>query len=55
VEECFTEANRLLTSNRDRLDHLATALLEHDSLDEKEILEVTGLIAPVVSTDARTA
>jgi cell division protease FtsH len=55
VEECFTEANRLLISNRDKLDHLATALLEHDSLDEKEILEVTGLIAPVVSTDARTA
>src|SRR5207302_11331047 len=43
VEECFAEADRLLTANRDRLDRLATALLERDSLDEKEILEVTGL------------
>jgi cell division protease FtsH len=43
VEECFSEANSLLKDNRDRLDRLARALLEHDSLDEKEILEVTGL------------
>ena len=43
MEECFAEADRLLTANRDRLDRLATALLERDSLDEKEILEVTGL------------
>ena len=57
VEECFTEANRLLNSNRDRLDKLAGALLEHDSLEEKEILEVTGLTPPAVgaTVEGRTA
>jgi cell division protease FtsH len=55
VDECFSEANRLIKANRDRLDRLAEALLEHDSLDEKEILDVTGLTPPVVAADARTA
>src|SRR5207302_10599967 len=57
VEECFTEANRLLNANRDRLDKLAEALLEHDSLEEKEILEVTGLTPPAVgaTVEGRTA
>jgi cell division protease FtsH len=43
VEECLTEAQRLLGENRGRLDALATALLKEDSLDESEIHRVTGL------------
>jgi cell division protease FtsH len=43
VEECETEAVRLLTAHRDKLTALATALLEAESLDEHEILAVTGL------------
>jgi cell division protease FtsH len=43
VEECFTEAHRLLGDNRGRLDALAQALLKTESLDEPEILRVTGL------------
>jgi cell division protease FtsH len=43
AEECFTEAVRLLEANRARLDALASALLRHDSLDETEILAVTGI------------
>jgi len=43
VEECHQEALRLLRENRPRLDALATALLAKDTLDEKEILEVTGI------------
>jgi cell division protease FtsH len=43
VDECLAEAHRLLEQNRSRLDALATALLERESLDESEIHQVTGL------------
>ncbi|MDR0360583.1 MAG: ATP-dependent zinc metalloprotease FtsH [bacterium] len=43
VEECHEEAERLLHVNRDKLDALTKALLAEDSLDEAEILRVTGL------------
>jgi cell division protease FtsH len=46
ADECFVEASRLLGEHRNKLDDLAHALLEHDSLDEKEILAVTGLTPP---------
>jgi cell division protease FtsH len=45
VEECLAEAGRLLAENRGRLDALAQALLREDTLDEAEILAVTGLPA----------
>jgi cell division protease FtsH len=43
IGECHDEALRLLTKHRGELDSLARALLEHETLDEEEILEVTGL------------
>jgi cell division protease FtsH len=43
VEECQDEAARLLHEHRPRLDALAHALLKEDSLDEREVHEVTGL------------
>ena len=43
AEECLTEAEKLLVDHRAQLDTLAKALLEHDSLDETEILDVTGI------------
>src|SRR5882724_10804976 len=46
VEECQGEATRLLAAHRDQLVALATALLKAESLDEREILEVTGLGRP---------
>src|SRR5438034_742163 len=46
VEECQGEATRLLSAHRDKLVALATALLKAESLDEREILEVTGLGPP---------
>jgi len=51
-EECLRQAVSLLTSNRDKLDALVKALLEHDTLGEAEILAVTGLEAPVASAAA---
>jgi cell division protease FtsH len=46
VEECEQDARRLLSEHRDKLDALATALLKAESLDEEEILKVTGLSRP---------
>jgi cell division protease FtsH len=43
ADECFTEAMKLLTDNRSRLDALSKALLAEDSLGEDQILTVTGL------------
>jgi cell division protease FtsH len=43
IGECHDEARRLLTEYRKELDALARALLEQETLDEEEILEVSGL------------
>ena len=43
LDESQAEAVRLLTQRRHELDALARALLQHETLDEQEILNVTGL------------
>jgi cell division protease FtsH len=43
--ECLVDAEKLLTEHRSQLDALARALLKSDSLDEAQILEVTGIKA----------
>src|SRR5262245_2952422 len=43
IGESHEEARRLLTAHRKQLDLLAEALVARESLNEKEILEVTGL------------
>jgi cell division protease FtsH len=43
INESHQEARRLLSEHRPALDALAAALLERETLDEREILEVTGL------------
>lgn len=43
INESYQEAQRLLRENRAALDKLAQALLKRETLDEQEILEVTGL------------
>ena len=43
IDECHGEARRLLTEHRKELEALARALLERETLEEEEILEVTGL------------
>jgi cell division protease FtsH len=53
ADECLQSATRLLSEHRDQLEALARALLERDSLNEAEILEVTGLpAAPAASVSA---
>jgi cell division protease FtsH len=51
ITECHDMARRLLAQHRPALDALATALLERETLGEREILEVTGLpAAPALET-----
>ena len=59
VQECHAEAVRLLEENRSKLDSLAAALLEHDTLDEGQIHQATGItprparvIAPPLPTES---
>lgn len=61
INESHDEAMCLLRKHRKALDALVRALLERETLDEKEILEVTGLPSapalespPVSEVDART-
>lgn len=43
LDECYQEALGLIRQHRDALERLAEALLETETLDEEEILSVTGL------------
>ena len=58
-EECLGAAEKLLVEHRGQLDALAKALLQHDSLDEGQILEVTGVkpqaIAAAKAADGQLA
>jgi cell division protease FtsH len=46
INESHDEAKQLLEKHRGALDKLAEALLSHETLDEREILDVTGLTPP---------
>jgi len=43
IDECHEHAKSLLTRYRAQLDKLAASLLVHETLDEKQIIEATGL------------
>src|SRR5262249_54832625 len=43
INDCHEEARKLLNQHRKALDALVTALLTRETLDEQQILEVTGL------------
>jgi len=43
VDECYARALKKLRDNRVRLDRLAAALLEHETLDELDAYQVAGL------------
>jgi cell division protease FtsH len=51
IGESYDEATRLLNAHRELLDALVDALLARETLNEQEILEVTGLPpAPALDT-----
>ncbi|HEY3117222.1 MAG TPA: cell division protein FtsH, partial [Chloroflexota bacterium] len=43
LQESYAEASRLLSTHRAELDALAEALLEKETLEEQQILDITGL------------
>ena len=51
INESHDEARRLLSAHRKQLDALAEALVARETLNEQEILAVTGLpSAPALET-----
>jgi cell division protease FtsH len=46
VDEAEEEVTELLTANRDKLDALVAALMEHETLDGPEAYEAAGLARP---------
>jgi cell division protease FtsH len=43
VDEAHQEVRKLLEQNRDKLDSLANALLEHETLDEEDAYAAAGV------------
>ena len=46
VQECYENATRMLKENRNRLDRLAAAAIEKETLDQDEIYAAAGLSKP---------
>ena len=56
IKESHEQAKALLTHHRKQLDALVAALLSRETLDEREVLDVTGLpAAPVLATQRLSA
>ena len=47
IDECYTEARKLLLDHRERLDALATELLANETLDEADAYRAAGLEPPL--------
>ena len=43
TEECYAHAAEVLREHRSQLDHLARALLEHETLDEADAYRAAGV------------
>jgi cell division protease FtsH len=43
IDECHQQAKSLLTQHRKQLDALVAALLDRETLDQDDVLAVTGL------------
>src|SRR5579859_7821266 len=55
LQECYAEGLRLIREHRDGLDRLARALLEHETLEEQEIITISGIHPPPRSLNAPLA
>jgi cell division protease FtsH len=55
VGQAHDEVVELLTANRDKLDRLAEALLEHETLDQDDAYAAAGVEAPASETGGKLA
>jgi cell division protease FtsH len=55
LQECYAEGLQLIRDHRSALDNLARALLEHETLDEQEIIRVSGIHPPPRTMEAPLA
>jgi cell division protease FtsH len=55
VAESYDEVVALLRENQERLDALASALLEHETLDEEDAYAAAGVTRPHASPDGKLA
>ncbi|MGC8989426.1 MAG: ATP-dependent zinc metalloprotease FtsH, partial [Verrucomicrobiia bacterium] len=48
IDECYTRANEIITTNRDKLQLIAESLLEYETLDGNQVEEIirTGKLTP---------
>jgi len=49
TDECYSDARKLIQSNRGKLDAIANHLLAHETLDEAEIYASAGVERPPVT------
>jgi cell division protease FtsH len=54
VDECYTEARRLLRTNREKLDAIVKELLIRETLDEADVYKVAGIERPAADAGAIT-
>jgi cell division protease FtsH len=55
TDECYAEARRLLTANRDKLDAIVEQLLIHETLDEPDVYRAAGITRPPASGNVTAA
>ncbi|MEU1269129.1 ATP-dependent zinc metalloprotease FtsH [Streptomyces sp. NPDC005799] len=55
VDECYDEACRKLTEHRGRLDALAEALLERETLEEADVYRIAGITRPTKDVEDAAA
>lgn len=51
VSKCYEKAKKLIVENKDKLDKIANALVEKESLNSKEIFGLLGLPSPEVKNN----
>ena len=49
TDESWGRAEKILTENRERLDNIAQALIEKETLEKEELAELLGVAEPVVA------
>jgi cell division protease FtsH len=55
VDECYDEALTMLRDNRDKLESLATTLLEHETLDEEAAYAAAGVARTTTALEGPNA